>query len=380
MKNFILTIMKYGMRCLYFFLKLLTPVRDRVVFISRQSDTPSVNFRMLEEEINRLAPQYTCEFYCKLGLKSEMGLSYVLLMLRQMKALAGARVCITESYCIPISLLSHKKELTVIQIWHSMVAIKQFGWQTVDKPEGSPADVARIMQMHSGYDYVIVGSEYMRGFFAEAMNTPKEKILPLGMPSADRILKNGSDTAAKAALREEFDAAYPEARGKKMVAYLPTMRRGTAVDCAELTERFDDERFTLVIKLHPLDKDTVIHSDRAITDRRFTTEQVILLADAVISDYSGAAAEAALLGKPVYFFVPDIESYSARCGMNVNPLEVFPKVSFTEAAPLAEAVCGERASHEDVALVHELLCGGCDGHSTENITKLALGIDRQRLI
>lgn len=371
MKNFIFIIMKYGMRFLYFFMKLFTPVRDKVVFISRQSDTPSENFRMLEKEIARLAPQYTCEFYCKLGLKSEMGLSYGLLMLRQMKALAGARVCITESYCIPVSILRHKRALTVIQIWHSMVAIKKFGWQTVDMPEGSPSSVAKIMQMHNGYDHVIVGSEYMRVFFAEAMNTPKEKILPLGMPSADRIIQSGKNALS---LREEFDKVYPDAKGKPIVAYLPTMRRGAAVDCADLVRLFDYENNALVIKLHPLDRDTVIAGSSAITDHHFTTEQMVVLADAVISDYSGAAAEAALLGKPVYFFTPDIETYSGRCGVNLNPLEVFPNVSFDRAEPLIDAVCHQRASQEDIALVHELLCGGCDGHSAANIAKLALGL------
>lgn len=374
MKNVILAIMKYGMRLVYFFMKLFTPVQDKVVFISRQSDEPSENFRLLAEEINRLAPQYRCEFSCKLGLKSEMGLSYALLMLKQMKSLAGARVCITESYCIPISILRHKKELTVIQIWHSMVAIKKFGWQTVDLPEGSPSAVAAIMQMHNGYDYVIVGSEYMRDFFSEAMRTPKEKILPLGMPSADRMLQDGSELMKSAALREAFEAAYPTAKGRKIVAYLPTMRRETVVDCTELVEGFNDERFVLVIKLHPLDKDTVISSDSAITDKKFTTRQVIALADAVISDYSGAAAEAALLGKPVYFFTPDLETYSGRCGVNLNPMEVFPHVSFDRAEPLIGAVCSGSASREDIELVHELLCGGCDGRSTEHIAQLALGI------
>lgn len=361
------------MRFIYFFMKLFTSVEDKVVFISRQSDEPSLNFRMLEEEITDLAPHYTCEFYCKLGLKNEMGLSYVLLMLRQMKALAGARVCITESYCIPVSILKHKKELKIIQIWHSMVAIKKFGWQTVDMPEGSPSSVAEIMQMHRGYDHVIVGSEYMRDFFAEAMRTPKEKILPLGMPSADRIIQTSVDLTKKAALREEFFETYPRVRGKKIIVYLPTMRRGAAVDCAELVERFDYDKFALIIKLHPLDKETVIYNCNAVTDNKFTTEQVISLADAVISDYSGAAAEAALLGKPVYFFTPDIEAYSKRCGINVNPMEVFPNISFDKSRPLIDAIVSERAAQEDIALVRELLCGGCQGNSTENIAKLALG-------
>ena len=121
------------MRFLYFFMKLLIPVRDKAVFLSRQSDTPSENFLLLRDELQRVSPSTKCEFYCRLGLKSEMGLSYALLMLRQMAALAGAKLCITESYCIPVSILHHKKQLRIVQIWHSLVAIKQFGWQTVDK-------------------------------------------------------------------------------------------------------------------------------------------------------------------------------------------------------------------------------------------------------
>ncbi len=368
MKNLIFILLKYGMRFIYFFMKLFTPVQNKAVFLSRQSDAPSENFLRIAEELQRRDPGIKCEFYCKRGLKSEMGLSYMLLMLRQMLALAGAKICITESYCIPISVLNHKKSLRIIQIWHSMVAIKKFGWQTVDMPEGSSSSVARIMQMHRGYDNIVVGSEYMRGFFSEAMNTPKEKILPLGMPIADRILD--SDNADD--LRAEFIQKYPQAEGRKIVLYLPTMRRDYAVDCAELVQNFDYEKFALVIKLHPLDSLTVISDSRAILDPDISTEDAILLSDAVISDYSGAAAEAALLDKPVYFFAPDVEKYGGECGLNFNPLEVFPNVSFADANELIAAICSDRAEKSDIMRVRELLCGGCDGHSTEHIVDLAL--------
>lgn len=367
MKNLIFILLKYGMRFIYFFIKLFTPVRNKTVFLSRQSDAPSENFLRIAEEMHRRDPSIKCEFYCKLGLKSEMGLTYMLLMLRQMLALAGAKICITESYCIPISILRHKKSLRIIQIWHSMVAIKKFGWQTVDMPEGSSSDVARIMQMHDGYDYIVVGSEYMRTFFSEAMNTPKEKILPLGMPIADRIL----DSVNAENLRAEFIKKYPQAEGKKIVLYVPTMRRDYAIDCGKLVQNFDYEHFALVVKLHPLDSRTVINDIRVILNPNISTEDAILLSDAVISDYSGAAAEAALLDKPVYFFAPDVEKYGGQCGLNLNPLEVFPNVSFANANELIYAVRNDRAEKSDIMHVRELLCGGCDGHSTGHIVDLA---------
>lgn len=369
MKKIIFILLKYGMRCIYFFLKLVTPVTDKAVFLSRQSDTPSENFRLLQEELQRVSPTTKCEFYCRLGLKSEMGLSYALLMLRQMRALAGAKLCITESYCIPISILRHKKALRVVQIWHSMVAIKQFGWQTVDMPEGTSSAIAKVMEMHRGYDFVAVGSEYMRPFFAEAMHTPVEKIFPLGMPVADRILASAGQYGE---LRERFYATYPQARGKKIAVWLPTMRRDYPIDCGAMIEHFDCGKYALVAKLHPLDRQTVISGDKAIVDKAFTTEQAVIMADCVISDYSGAAAEAALLNKPVYFFVPDTVRYAAECGINVNPLEVFPNVSFSDPDALVEAVSRETAGQEDIARVKELLCSGCDGHSTEKIIALAI--------
>ena len=85
-----------------------------------------------------------------------------------------------------------------------------------------------------------------------------------------------------------------------------------------------------------------------------------------------SAAEAALLNKPVYFFVPDTERYAAECGINLNPLEVFPDVSFASPEELVSAVLGEKATSDNISEVKELLCGGCDGHSTENIIKRAL--------
>lgn len=372
MKKLIFILLKYGMRFIYFFMKLFTPVGDKAVFLSRQSDKPSENFLLLRDELQRVSPSTKCEFYCRLGLKSEMGLSYALLMLRQMKALAGARLCFTESYCIPISVLRHKKQLRVVQIWHSMVAVKKFGWQTVDMPEGTSSDIAGIMDMHKGYDLVAVGSEYMRQFFAEAMNTPIEKILPLGTPVADRLLDSAGQYNE---LRERFYDEYPQARGKKIAVWLPTMRRDYPIDCDDMINGFDCERYVLVAKLHPLDRHTVISGKNAITDKKFTTEQAIILSDAVISDYSGAAAEAALLDKPVYFFIPDMERYSAECGINVNPAEVFPNVSFSAPEALADAVISEKASDADIALVKKMLCGGCDGHSTEKIVRLALKLN-----
>ena len=47
--------------------------------------------------------------------------------------LATAEVCIVDGYCIPVSVLHHRKELRVVQVWHALGAIKKFGRQALSR-------------------------------------------------------------------------------------------------------------------------------------------------------------------------------------------------------------------------------------------------------
>ena len=360
-----------GMNVLYAPIKLLARPRDRVVFLSRQRSEPSADFLLLADEIKRQSPSTDIVWSCRLGKQSDMGLSYVALMLHQMRLLAGARACVTESYCPPISLLRHRRSLRVVQIWHSAVAIKKFGWQTVGLPEGSDPDTARIMRMHAGYDWVCVGSEYQRQFFAEAMRQPLERILPLGTAGADRL----PDYDRQAAL-ERLHQKYPRTKDRLVCVWSPTWRRGEAIDCSALAALIDSGRVALIIRPHPLDDMTELFDSRAIIDRETPTLELMAAADAVISDYSGAAAEAALLGRQVFFYVPDLEHYAGQCGVNIDPTRVFPGLSFTTPEDMAAAINaiadGRPADAAAQSRVRELLAGGCDGHSAESIARLVL--------
>jgi len=221
--------------------------------------------------------------------------------------------------------------------------------------------------MHRGYDHVITGSEYMIPFFAEAMDTPPERFLPLGAPHADVLL-----AAGRGSTRPALEEKYPGIKGKRLIAYLPTMRRGRGIDCLALIKNFDYETCALVVKLHPLDRDTAIDDSRVIIpDSTVSTNDLICAADAVISDYSGTASDASLLGIPVYFYLPDAEEYDRQCGININALEVFPELSYEDGARLAEALKNQ-PEEAVIARQRELLSGGCDGRSCEKTARLVL--------
>ena len=114
LKTLIINLGKVILKLIYFLLKLL-PTKKQIVFISMQSNKPSLDFRFLEEKITQRDNSIKLVFLCK---KMESSLSstkdyinYVLNMigyvLKGMYYLATSKVCVTESYCVPISLLNN---------------------------------------------------------------------------------------------------------------------------------------------------------------------------------------------------------------------------------------------------------------------------------
>ena len=91
--------------------------------MSMQSNKPSLDFELLHNDIAYLEPSTKLVFLCK-QMKSSLSsrgeyINYVLKMVgyvfKAVYYLATSEVCVTESYCVPISILKHKKELKIIK-------------------------------------------------------------------------------------------------------------------------------------------------------------------------------------------------------------------------------------------------------------------------
>ncbi|MFR3386223.1 MAG: CDP-glycerol glycerophosphotransferase family protein [Lachnospiraceae bacterium] len=72
---------------------------------------------------------------------------------------ATSKVVILDGYCILASVLNHKKDLRIVQMWHAMGALKKFGYAALGNEEGKNPEISKILQMHRNYDYVICSSE-----------------------------------------------------------------------------------------------------------------------------------------------------------------------------------------------------------------------------
>jgi len=292
----------------YFFMKL-APRKDKVVFISRQSDVPGPNFTLVAAALAADHPGIQVVMMCRMirpGLKAKLG--YIGEMFAQMRQMADARVVVLDTYCITVSCLHHRKGLKVIQMWHALGCFKKFGCSILDRPGGSSSKLAQAMRMHRNYDYVFVSAPVCKPFFAQAFATDIARMVVQPLPIVDQL----TDPGYIRATREKVLTAHPQLKDKPVVLYAPTFRKdeaGLAQAVTALCRRFDYRRYNLVIKPHPLSKITFDES-QVITDPAFSTQQFACAADLVITDYSAVVYEIALLGKPMVFYAFDKADYA----------------------------------------------------------------------
>jgi len=308
----------------YGLLKALFPTRRKVIMLSRQADTPSRDFLMLADALRSHTPAIDVIVRCRFirpTLSSR--LAYAAEILAQMYHLATARVCIVDGYIIPVSLLTHRPELLVIQTWHALGAIKKFGYQSLDLPSGRPSALAQRMRMHRNYDLVLCGGPATVGFFAEAFGVEESTVKPLGLPRVDYLLEHAGDAAAEpvprrvAELRQRFPLLADRSRRK--VLYAPTFRRNRPEHYQEVIARFASDSYTLIVKPHPLVA-ADISGANVVNAGGVDILDILPLSDVVITDYSAVAFEAAVLDKPLYFYVFDIDDYMREHGLNVDVL------------------------------------------------------------
>lgn len=314
----------------------------KVAIISRESNTRTLDIAMLESELLSRGVDVTVLSKLLTKDKSIKALGYIGHVLRQEAEILAADVVVLDTYCIPASMIPHRKGTKVIQMWHALGAIKKFGWQTVGKEGGSSGKVARLMRMHHGYDYVVCASDVTADHFSEAFRTDRSKIIKYGLPRIDYI-KSVAAGERHEDMLAKITAKYPQLKnGKKTVVYAPTFRRGKTVDVQSLVYALGADRYNIVVKLHPLYRGNFAAAGdgaNVIYDDDFTSFDWLAAADMIISDYSSLVIEATLADKPLFIYAYDLDEYEENTGLNIDfDSEPISPYVFRDAGKLAKAI------------------------------------------
>ena len=337
---------KFLMRLLYAVLKLL-PIQQKVVFLSRQLNEPSIDFKMLESEILNRDPTVRTVMICErieatavAGNKREtpliiIGFRLLYNTIRSMYHVATGRVVVLDTYSPVISLLNHKPTLTVIQIWHAMGKIKQSGYRNLDTEGGGRSSkVAKAMKMHQGYDIIVAGAKAWNQFYCESFNVNEDILYNVGLPRIDYMLQN------RAALRQQILKEYPDLGTKPIIVYAPTWRNTGIDGWDSFISEFEYEKFNLVVKCHP-NQELTMPSKQIYTMPNFVALECLAVADYLVTDYSSTAVEAAALDVKTYYYLYDYEVYNEKNGLNIDLFTEMAGCVFEEAGDLISALNSE---------------------------------------
>lgn len=203
----------------------------------------------------------------------------------------------------------HQPHQVVLQTWHGTM-FKRIGLDLA----GMTSDREPMYLEECGkWDLLVSQNPHSSDVFRSAYHW-KRDLVEVGYPRND-ILHTGSDEPARRLLG--ISAA------KKVILYAPTWRDDhtdviTHLDVAELAERLGDD-YVVLLRGHwrPLRVgDAPDMGARAIDVSTYPNiADLFLLADAVITDYSSLMFDYSVTGKPMIFFVPDLEEYTASRGV-----------------------------------------------------------------
>jgi len=349
MKSLLIKIAIFFMKIIYFFMKLFK-TKNKVTMISRQSNNMSIDFKMVKEYIESKG-KYKVIVLCKTldGKEKAKLLSlfgYFFHMLKQMYHIATSKVVILDSYCIPVSVLNHKKSLKVIQMWHSIGTMKKFGYDILDQEEGNSSKMAHLLKMHNNYTDVLCAGEGYKYDLVRQFNCKEDVIRIIPLPRLDYI----TNKSVVNNIKNNIFKDYPILKKKKNIIYVPTFRKEESnleTHLNDLIDNVDYKKYNLIVKLHPLSK-LKIKNKNVITASKYSSLDMILVSDYVITDYSCILYEAGVINKALYFYPFDYEEYNKNRSLNIDYFKDLPGVISKNAKDIIKSIENDKYDYNEL--------------------------------
>ena len=194
----------------------------------------------------------------------------------------------------------------------------------LDKSFGVDEALASRVRIHSNYDVCLVASQVAAPHYAEAFRQPLERFVSdLGIPRTDVLFGEEHLARTRAAVRDRYgltdgrrvDPVRPDiprrqrhrrARHRRPGPACPARRpRRPTTSCSSGSIRSSGRATPIGPDLADFAIDVSDHPD---------INELMLVSDVLVTDYSSAIFEFALLDRPMVFFAPDYEAYERERG------------------------------------------------------------------
>ncbi|WP_165215955.1 CDP-glycerol glycerophosphotransferase family protein [Schaalia sp. ZJ1691] len=326
---------------------------------SLQGNLRAIRDRMLERGLDhRFTFLYSFRTEAMSDKKSALKLAWLM---------GQAGTIIIDDYFVLLDSFPVDGNHTIIQAWHAGSGFKDVGYSRFGK-SGSP----NLHNAHRHYSYAICGAEALRDTYAEVFGIERAAVIPTGLPRIDAFLNPKHSARA----RKEFASQFPLAANKRVILFAPTFRgRGmsdayydwSSFDFQALYDVLGTESVFLIRQHHfvidpaPIPEEL---SDRIIDASSFAdTNDLLHSVDVMITDYSSIMYEYSLLHRPMIFFAPDLDMYSATRGMHRDYRGTAPGQVVTDFDTLLEVLSRPTL---DVGKTEEFIAHNFDHTDTHN--------------
>ncbi len=285
--------------------------------------------------------------------------------------------------------VSKKKKQVYLQTWHG-TPLKRLAHDIVldDKNITFYRSKMSAQQMYKTYDddvarynYMISPNPFSTEVFMSAFQINRERLIETGYPRNDVLLQTSPEEVEK--LKEQMGLP----KDKKVILYAPTWRDNSFVTAGytfRLEVDFDKwketlgEEYVVIFKPHYL-----IISDFDVkkwegfvyeVDASNDIASLYLVSDILVTDYSSVFFDYAILNRPMYFYMFDLEEYANELrGFYFDIHETLPGPIVQTESDLLEHLSQQTFNYDRLEAFNQKFNQWHDGRSSEKVCNILFG-------
>ena len=304
------------------------PVKRKVTFIMSYGE----NLIFIYDEMKRQKIDYNVVFLYKPTCKYEVD-SYsdvksykfetknIFHTIKSVYHLSTSKYVVIDNYFGSLAKANFKKGVQCIQVWHAAGAIKKFGVLAPSFSKRSLRAQKRFFNVYKNFHKIVVGSDALANIYKDAFVLSDDRILKTGIPRTDLFFYE----QRKQEHKENILLINPSLKGKKVILYAPTFRDKELIDfdlhldIDTMYKALKDE-YIILIKLHPAVRNKLNHQDKYkdfVYDYSLypNINDLFLVTDILITDYSSVPFEDCLLNKQMVFFPYNLKKKAKKRGI-----------------------------------------------------------------
>lgn len=379
MKEWMISLYLFAFKALFGAFKSFR-LQNKATFVVSFPDNAHYIYREMKRQNLDVSVVFLCQRACFDAFKRKNKASYVIEgphlihMLIGIYHLATSRHVIVDNYYGFLAATKFKETVTCTQVWHAVGAIKQFGIEDPSNAFRSEKAIRRFKSVYARFDQIVVGSDFMGEIFQKAFLKEAQCLLKTGVPRTDFFFDESEQTRVK----DAFYVAHPDLKEKKIILYAPTFRKEERqptlhLDFSKLEGLFEIDH-ALLLKFHP---HVAASFQNAQQDHAFvldcsmshSIQELMAVADVLVTDYSSIPMEFALLKRPMIFFPYDLETYKKNNGLWEAYEASVPGPIVKNMDELIHAVLHEEASVAQLEAYAQKWASYCKGDASAQLVK-----------